>query len=192
MRRDLHFSPSLYQVGLGVGLVSLSAFFIGLILAFAFRIETQPGKIQFHAPTSLWLSTVLLAVSSWLLEAARYALRRALIAIYRGRVLAAMILGFVFLALQVSAGLNLFEQGVMTVANPQGSAFYIFMGVHGAHILGGLGWLLFLFIRSAALFSGSENDLRKHRLIAGAAASYWHYMGLVWAVLFFFLLQWSR
>lgn len=192
MRRDLHFSPNLYQVGLAVGLVSLSAFFIGLVLAFSFRIEAQGSWQRFQAPSFLWLSTILLAISSWLMEAARYSLRRALVSVYRGRVLAAMLLGLLFVALQISAGVHLFRQGVATAANPHGSAFYLFMGIHGAHILGGLGWLVFLYVRSAALYRGTENDLRKHRLVAGAAATYWHYMGLVWGVLFYFLLRWTK
>lgn len=191
LRRILQFSPSVYQVGLTVGLVSLSAFFIGLILAFAFRIEAQQSWQRFQAPTFLWLSTVLLGVSSWLVEAARFALRRALVAMYRGRILAAILLGILFVAVQISAGLNLVQQGVATAANPHGSAFYLFMGIHGAHILGGLGWLSYVYAASAALFQGSENDLRKHRLVAGAAATYWHFMGIVWAVLFYFLLRWT-
>jgi cytochrome c oxidase subunit III len=187
----VHFSPSLYQIGLGVGLVSLSAFFIGLILAFSFRIEAQRSWQPFHAPTFLWLSTVVLGISSWLLEAGRFSLRRALVSVYRGRLLAVILLGVMFVAVQISAGMNLVEQGVATTANPHGSAFYLFMGIHGAHLLGGLVWLTYLHVRSAGLYGGSENDLRKHRLIAGAAATYWHFMGVVWAVLFYFLIRWS-
>jgi cytochrome c oxidase subunit 3 len=179
-------------VGLGVGLLSLSAFFIGLILAFSFRIETDRSWQPFQAPTFLWLSTVLLGISSWLVEAARFALRRALVAIYRARILAAIGLGLLFVALQISAAVNLLNQGVATAANPHGSAFYLFMGIHGAHLLGGLAWLGCLYGWSAQLFRGTENDLRKHRLVAGAAATYWHFMGVVWAVLFFFLVRWTR
>jgi cytochrome c oxidase subunit 3 len=191
LRRDLHFSPSLYQIGLGVGLVSLSAFFVGLILAFSFRIEAQSSWKEFQPPTFLWLSTFLLGISSWLVEAARYSLRRALVSVYRGRLLAAIGLGMLFVALQVSAGWNLSQQGVATMSNPHGSAFYLFMGIHGAHLLGGLTWLLVLYGRSRRLYGGTENDLRKHRLIAGAAATYWHFMGVVWAVLFYFLIRWT-
>lgn len=191
LRRDLQFSPNVYQIGLAVGLVSLTAFFIGLILAFSFRIESQQTWQRFEIPTILWLSTVILAISSWLLEAARYSLRRALVAVYRARLAAAIGLGFMFVALQVSAGIQLFEQGVATTANPHGSAFYLFMGIHGAHLIGGLVCLLFLYRRSAGLFDATENDLRKHRVVAGAAAMYWHFMGVLWGVLYYFLLRWT-
>jgi cytochrome c oxidase subunit 3 len=192
LRRDLHFSPNLYQVGLGVGLLSLTFFFVGLILAYSFRIEAQASWQRFQVPSFLWLSTLLLVASSWMVEAGRYALRRALVVIYRGRLAAAIGLGIFFLALQVTAGANLLEQGVATAANPHGSAFYLFMGIHGIHLLGGLAWLSYLFIRSRRLLTGTENDLRKHRMITGVAATYWHFMGLIWAVLFYFLLRWTR
>ena len=71
LRRDLRFSPNLYQVGIGVGLVSLSAFFLALILAYSFRIEASGSWQRFHVPSFLWFSTALLGISSWLLEAAR-------------------------------------------------------------------------------------------------------------------------
>jgi cytochrome c oxidase subunit 3 len=192
LRRDLQFSPNVYQIGLAVGLVSLSAFFIGLILAFSFRIETQQSWQRFETPTILWLSTVLLAISSWLIEAARFSLRRAQVAIYRARLVAAIGLGTMFVALQVSAGMQLFAQGVATTANPHGSAFYLFMGIHGAHLAAGLICLSWLYLRSARLYEGSENDLRKHRVVGGVAAMYWHFMGALWGVLYYFLLRWTR
>jgi heme/copper-type cytochrome/quinol oxidase subunit 3 len=192
LQRDLRFSPSLYQVGIGVVLVSLSAFFIALILAYSFRIEASGSWQRFHVPSFLWFSTALLGISSWILEAARYALRRALVEAYRGRLIATIFLGLMFVALQVTAGANLFHQGVTTEANPHGSAFYIFMGIHGLHLTVGICWLEYLCMRSSKLFSATENDLRKHRAVASVAATYWHFMGLVWAVLFFFLLRWSR
>ena len=191
MRRDLQFSPNLYQVGITVGLLSISAFFIALILAYSFRIEASGSWQRFHVPSFLWLSTVLLAISSWLIEAARYALRRAQVVVYRGRLMGAVVLGLMFVALQVTAGVNLLHQGVTTEANPHGSVFYVFMGIHGIHLTVGICWLEYLHLRSHRLLVATENDLRKHRAVASVAAAYWHFMGVLWAILFFFLLRWS-
>jgi heme/copper-type cytochrome/quinol oxidase subunit 3 len=192
LRRELQFSPNLYQVGIAVALVSLSAFFIGLIFAYSSRMEASGSWQRFHVPSFLWFSTVLLAISSWVLEAARYALRRAQISRYRGRLIATFTFGLMFLALQITAGANLFHQGVTTAANPHGSAFYVFMSIHGIHLIIGLCWLGYLFLHSRRLFNGSENELRKYRAVTSVAATYWHFMGIVWGLLFFFLLRWSR
>jgi cytochrome c oxidase subunit 3 len=192
LRRDWHFSPNVYQVGLAVALVSLSAFFIALILAYSYVIESRVVWSKFRVPSFLWLSTAFLAISSWMLEAARFSLRRGLIEIYRARVSGSILLGLCFLGLQITAGYNLMNQGVGTEANPHGSAFYIFMGIHAAHLLVGLAWLQYVFVRSGTLSEDAENDLRRHRTLASVAATYWHFMGVVWAVLFFFLLRWTR
>jgi cytochrome c oxidase subunit III len=172
--------------------VSLSAFFAALILAYSYRIEAEGTWRAFKVPTFLWLSTAFLAVSSWLLEAARFSLRRGLVDIYRARLSGSILLGLTFLGLQVTAGYYLANQGVGAEANPHGSAFYIFMGIHAAHLSVGIAWLQFLFLRSRGLADGVENDLRKHRIVASVAATYWHFMGIVWAVMFYCLLRWTR
>jgi heme/copper-type cytochrome/quinol oxidase subunit 3 len=192
LRRSLQFSPNLHQLGLLVGLASLSAFFIGLIVAYSFRIEADTSWQRFTVPKLLWLSLVLLGLSSWLVEASRFALRRAMVFRYRMRLLTAILFGLMFVAVQVMAGANLVAQGVVAKANPHGSAFYLFIGIHGVHLTAGLVWLTYLYRRSRKLFKASENDLRRHRVVAAVAAGYWHFMGVVWAVLFFFLLLWTR
>lgn len=192
LKRVPHFHPNIYQVGIAAALVSLSAFFIALILAYSFRIESQVAWREFKVPTFLWLSTVFLAVSSWMLEAARFSLRRGLVEVYRARLSGSILLGLTFLGLQITAGYNLVNQGVAAEANPHGSAFYIFMGIHAAHLIVGIWWLQLLLLRARRLDTGVENDLRKHRIIASVAATYWHFIGVVWAVMFYFLLRWTR
>jgi cytochrome c oxidase subunit 3 len=190
--RDRYFSPSVYQIGVAAGLVSISAFFIGLILAFGFRIEAEQSWKQFAMPEVLWASSVVLALSSWVLEMGRYALRRGLIPSYRRSVAVALLFALVFLAAQSVAALRLWSQGVTASSNPHGSAFYVFMGLHGLHLLGGVTWLGHLYRTSGRLLKGSEHELRKHRRVTSAAAMYWHFMGALWLVLFYFLHRWTR
>ena len=174
-----------------VGLVSLTFFFGALILAFGLRIQQQATWQRFETPSILWLGALVLLLSSWTLEGARRALRRALVAIYRGRLLATIALALMFLGVQAFTAVDLVGQGVAAAANPHGSAFYLFMGIHGAHLLGGIAWLSYLRARSKPLFSGTETDLRHHRRIVSAAALYWHFMGALWLVLFWFLRRWA-
>jgi cytochrome c oxidase subunit 3 len=192
LRRSLQFSPNVFQVGIAAGLLSLSAFFIALILAYSYRIESQGSWREFKVPTFLWLSTAFLAISSWMLEAARFSLRRGRVAIYRARLAASILMGLTFLGLQLTAGFDLWQQGVGTQANPHGSAFYIFMTIHAIHLIIGIVWLQILCVRAAKLIEVAENDLRKHRVVASVAATYWHFMGAVWAVMFYFLLRWTH
>jgi heme/copper-type cytochrome/quinol oxidase subunit 3 len=111
---------------------------------------------------------------------------------YRGRLAGTIAFAVVFLLAQIASAKQLLDQGIGTVSNPHGSAFYVFMGLHGLHLAGGIGWLTVLYLNSLRLFTGTESDLRKHRRIAQAAAMYWHFMGVLWLTLFFFLLRWTR
>jgi heme/copper-type cytochrome/quinol oxidase subunit 3 len=116
-----------YQIGVAIGLVSISAFFIALIVAYSIRLSAGESWKRFATPDLLWLSTASLAVSSCILEAARHALRRALIVIYRGRLAATLAFAFAFLLAQIASANQLLAQGIGTNANPHGSVFYVFM-----------------------------------------------------------------
>lgn len=174
-----------------VCLVSLTFFFGGLVLAFGLRIEQQHAWERFVTPRALWLGTAFLLFSSGTLESGRYALRRALIRIYRVRMAITVVLALLFLLVQVVSAADLLRQGVAAAVNPHGSVFYVFMGLHGAHLLGGVGWLIYLYWRSRALFEGTESDLRRYRRLLAPAALYWHFMGVLWVVLFYFLRRWT-
>jgi cytochrome c oxidase subunit 3 len=191
LKRDRYFSPTVYQIGMAIGIAAISMFFAALIIAYAFRIESDRTWQRFTSPHTLWISTAALIFSSFALEAARRALRRALVVMYRGRLAGTIAFAILFLLTQVASAKQLLDQGIGAVSNPHGSAFYIFMGLHALHLLGGLTWLGVLYIRSRALFSATESDLRNHRRVAQAAAMYWHFMGVLWIVLLYFLLRWT-
>jgi cytochrome c oxidase subunit III len=189
--RGRYFVPDIYQVGVGIGIVSISAFFIALIIAYAFRIEEQRTWTRFTVPGLLWVSTGVLCLSSVSFEAARYSLRHGIVSVYRARVLITIALAVVFLIAQVASAREMLAQGVTAAANPHGSAFYVFMGLHAVHLDGGLASLAILWKKSAHLDANSEQGLRRHRRWAGAAMMYWHFMGALWIVLFCFLLRWT-
>lgn len=174
-----------------VGLVSLTFFFSALVLAFGLRIGEQRDWQTFRIPDILWFGTAVLVASSALLEAARYSLRRALVSIYRLRIALAVLLAVIFLCIQAVTAANLWSQGVSASANPRGSAFYIFMGIHAAHLVVGMGWLGWLWLLSGKLKQTTEQGLRRQRRTVGAAAMFWHFMGALWLVLFFFLRRWT-
>jgi cytochrome c oxidase subunit III len=190
--RDRYLVPTLYQVGVGIGIVSISIFFVALIVAYSFRMEADRTWQRFTAPSLLWLSTALLAVSSLAFESGRRALRHAVVPAYRKRTLITLAFGLAFLIAQVAAARQLLDQGVGTSNDPHLSAYYMFMGLHGLHLAAGLTWLAVLYVRSRRLLAGTESDIRQHRRVAQAAAMYWHFMGALWVVLFCFLLWWTR
>jgi cytochrome c oxidase subunit 3 len=69
--------------------------------------------------------------------------------------------------------------------------FYVFSFIHGAHLIGGIGGMHWLYSRSKRLVDGEEQPLRRHRMEARLTAMYWHFMGVLWIGLFAFLLLWA-
>jgi cytochrome c oxidase subunit III len=183
---------SLPQIGMVVGLVSLTFFFVALLLAFGLRMDAHPEWHRFDVPDLLWVGTGTLLLSSLAVELAARSLRRALVAVYRSRLLGALFLACVFLVIQGVSAADLLSQGVAIAGNPRGSAFYIFMSIHGVHLLAGVAWLSWLWLVSKRLFvESTEQSLRRHRRILSAAALFWHFMGTLWMVMFWFLRRWA-
>ena len=175
-----------------VGLVSLTFFFVALLLAFGLRMDAHPELRHFEVPDLLWVGTGTLVLSSLAVELAAWSLRRALVSVYRSRLLGALFLACVFLIIQGIAAGDLLNQGVAIAGNPRGSAFYVFMGIHGVHLLAGVIWLSWLWFVSKRLFvEATEQSLRRHRRILSAAALFWHFMGALWIVMFWFLRRWA-
>ena len=63
--------------------------------------------------------------------------------------------------------------------NQFGSAFYTMTGFHGAHVMGGLIFLLLILGRAAR---GQFNS--RHHVGVAAATLYWHFVDVVWIFLF--------
>jgi cytochrome c oxidase subunit III len=69
--------------------------------------------------------------------------------------------------------------------NPATAFFYLFTGVHGLHLLGGL----VVWARTVARMTRSDVELIDVRLSVELCTVYWHYLLLVWLVLFAVLLS---
>ena len=178
------------RIGITVALVSITAFFAALSIAYAFIIQTSP-RPPVGVPAALWVSTVLLAMSSVELEFARYSIRRARLREYRLYLDAAVATGILFLLSQLAAWGSLWQAGIYLRANPQGSVYFVFTGFHGLHVAGGLACLIWLHRRARGLLPDQEQPLRHHRLNAGTVGLYWHFMGVLWLALFALLLAWA-
>ena len=183
--------PSMAQMGMIGWIASLVVFFAALILAFAITLHGVEGADPILVPAALWVSTALLIGSAITMAASRYQLRRARISNYRRFLWLTAFLGVAFVISQLVGAKALFDGGIYTQANPRGSAFYAFTGIHGLHLIGGVGALIYLLRSSTNLTDEGEQPLRKARIRAQISAWYWNFVFISWLVLFAFLLQWA-
>jgi len=74
---------------------------------------------------------------------------------------------------------ELISHGMTLSSAPFGSSFYMLTGTHGLHVLAGLVFIVIVLVRSLI------GDFTPERHIAvEAAAIYWHFVDVVWVVLY--------
>lgn len=167
----------LYQLGLTLALVSITSIFVAVTLLYWARSRVPLFWEPINPPPALWLSTGILMLSSLMIEWARRALNHGRWFVYRRRLLLTSFLGLSFIAAQLLALSELVRQGYYLRSNPHASVFYVFTGLHGLHLLGGMVVLNYLLLRRGRNWS-------QHRMVSSLVAIYWHFMGLIWIGLF--------
>jgi cytochrome c oxidase subunit 3 len=169
-------SPRRYYTGIALAMVSILMFFMALSSAYLLR-KSGEGWVPIHLPAVVFVNTAVLLASSLTIELAR---RRLAAADLRGfktlwRVTSG--LGLLFLVGQIVAWRQLVAQRVYVSTNPASSFFYIFTGAHGLHLLGGVGALLYVLLRTF------EKAKLSRALAAEVTSYYWHFMDALWVFL---------
>lgn len=124
-------------------------------------------------PPLLWLNTGLLVLASVSWEAGRTAGRRGARA--AGWVLAAGLVGILFLAGQLLLWSQLVAAGHGLRGDPAAAFFYLITALHGLHVIGGL-WFWARAMRE--LRAGRPAALRVQ-----LTAAYWLFLLLVWLLM---------
>jgi cytochrome c oxidase subunit 3 len=174
------------KVGLWVLLAVITSLFGLFISAYWMRMEHGHGDWNpVPLPRVLWLNTGLLILSSIGMEVARVAARQA----RPDRVKVGLIVGggfaLAFLAGQLVAWRQLNASGYFVTGNPATAFFYLLTGVHGLHLLGGL----FVWARTIGRMTRADIELIDVRLSVELCTVYWHFLLVVWLVLFAVLLS---
>ena len=171
------------KVGLGVFLAVATSLFALLISAYHMRMMGEDW-IKLPVPRVLWLNTAVLILASVAMQRTRVAARRGQLDGVKSGLIAGGALTFSFLAGQLWAWQQMDAAGYFLTANPAYSFFYLLTALHGLHLLGGL-WV---WARTTAkVLRGVE--VGKVRLSVELCTVYWHYLLLVWLVLFAVLLH---
>jgi len=180
---DSHgFSLPTAKVFLSIFLGVVTAIF-GLLTAAYFIRMTYADWQSLPIPALLWLNTAILILSSVALQWARTSAGHQQADRVRRGLLAGGALAFAFLVGQFLVWQQLGSLGYFVDTNPSNSFFYLITGLHGLHLLGGLvAWLR----ASLRLWRGAETD--KIRMSVELCAVYWHFLLLVWLVMFGLLL----
>jgi cytochrome c oxidase subunit 3/cytochrome o ubiquinol oxidase subunit 3 len=110
----------------------------------------------------------------------------ALAAIQRGNVrnmqiwlLTTALLGTLFVAGQAYEFTEFYHQGLHLDTNLLGTTFFVLTGFHGAHVTIGV-----LILMSIFIYSLRGGITQRHSLNIELAGLYWHFVDIVWIVIF--------
>ena len=136
----------------------------------AFRVEMLPLVLP---------ATILLVSSSFTCQLAVNAIRREDRTGFLRGIAVTLILGVVFLVMQGTDYSLLYSEGVTLDAGTFGTTYFTLTGFHGAHVFGGVVMLSVVLYRGmAGQFSSRHHDAVE------ATSLYWHFVDVVWIVLF--------
>ena len=166
------------KIGLGVFLAVVGSLFALFLSAYLMRMEMADWR-PLPAPTVLWLNTGLLILSSVALQWAQTNARRGDVEAVQTGLLAAGVLADGFLAGQLIAWRQLDAAGYYLASNPANTFFYVLTALHGLHLLGGI---VALGRTTARAWRGIA--VEKLRMSVELCAIYWHFLLLIWLILF--------
>jgi cytochrome c oxidase subunit 3 len=178
MKPRRHGPGAAHDIGLWVFIGFVTTLFSLFLVAYTMRAVGDDWS-PIGMPWQLWLSTAVLLACSVFLQSAANAARRTQGRQARALVFGAGLCALLFIGVQLWAWAALHEARVTLAGNPAASFFYVLTAMHGAHVLGGLvawAWLM-LSLRRGVDPGGMAWRIR-------LTARYWHFLLLLWAVLF--------
>ncbi len=166
------------KIGLGMFLAVVGTLFALLVSAYFMRMEFADWR-SLRIPHLLWANTGALVFASIALQGAYSAAQGRNVDAVRARLAVAGLFGFLFLVGQLWAWRQLTASGFFLASNPANSFFYLITGLHGLHVLGGLGALGWNVDKA-----WRSDTTAKLRFSIEMCAIYWHFLLIVWLVLF--------
>jgi cytochrome c oxidase subunit III len=176
-------------LGMLLFITSEVMFFAGLFAAY-FNVRANaplwpPVNPQTNEPFQLGIlpfvgpATVLLIISSFTCQFAVWAIKNGDHVRFIRLIAVTLVLGVTFLIMQAIDYVTLGSEGLSLTSGTYGTTYYTLTGFHGAHVFGGAIMLAVVLYRGmAGQFSARHHDAVE------AASLYWHFVDVVWILLF--------
>jgi len=138
---------------------------------------TFSPMVAWGVPT---FNTVILLTSGAIVTWANFAIARGERGRFKLALLLTILLGVLFLCLQASEYHHaLTRQHLSLSSGAYGATFFALTGLHGIHVL--IGTTILIFILARALRGQFTPE---HHFAFTAASWYWHFVGVLWLILF--------
>lgn len=183
--------PEAGKLGMTLFLMSLSVLFAASLVGYLvvrFRAENWPPAGAPELPGGLWVVTLILIVASLSIHRAVHAARSDRAGQVIVMVVATLLLGLAFTAVQAFNWQTLYQrmtaQPLPNEAKLYPFTFYLLTSLHALHVIGGL-IALAIVLRHALKrrYSAADHAGLRH------CAVYWHFLDATWIVIFIVLMS---
>ncbi|MEZ5307663.1 MAG: cytochrome c oxidase subunit 3 [Pyrinomonadaceae bacterium] len=166
--------------------------FGGLIAAYVVvatnkALEWRP----FDLPFQVWISTLIILVSSLTYHFANKYVQGDRFADSRRWFVATAVFGATFISSQILAWMALVNRGLYMRENPYAGFFYILTAIHAVHVIGGICGLGYVTLRVWNSGKIADQAVSKLKMDSRVVGWYWHTMDLLWLILLFLLGFWK-
>jgi len=171
------------RTGLFAFLAVISSMFLLFIVSYYSRSQFPDWEVM-KDPEILWVNTLVLVLASIALQMASNFAKQGTSSKLAYTLSAGAALTLVFVVGQFVAWEQMIGAGYYAQQNPSYAFFYLVTGLHALHLIGGLWFMGLLGFRF-------KNRKNREALLQSVTlcATYWHYLLLVWLVLFTLLLR---
>jgi cytochrome c oxidase subunit 3 len=172
-----------HKFTLWVGIGSILMMFAGLTSAYIVK-RNQANWISFEIPVMFWYSTAAIVLSSITLYLAEKAFKSREMQRYRSLTAVTLVLGVLFIVFQVLGFSQLWQAGLTLQSNVAYSFLYVIVGIHAAHVIGGVIALMYMSLKAFSAKTKTYSTVSVELV-----STYWHFVDILWVYLLIFLLM---
>ena len=171
-----------HKFTLWVAIGSIVMMFAGLTSAYIIK-RNQASWTTFDLPVIFWYSTGTLLLSSLTLLMSRKAFELREMRKYRRLITGTMLLGILFVVLQIMGFREMWAAGLTLTKNSSLSFLYVLVGLHAVHVIGGVIALMVMFLKAFSV------KTRNYSLVpVEMMNTYWHFVDFLWIYLLVFFM----
>jgi cytochrome c oxidase subunit 3 len=156
--------------------------FAGLTSAYIVR-RGEGNWLSFDLPSMFAFTTGIIALSSVTMQWAFISAKKDELQHLKIALSLTLALGVLFGIGQWIGWQQLIANNIHLVGNPSESFVYIISGIHLVHMLGGIGFVLVVLVKTLQF-----NVHKKNLLSISLCTTFWHFLGAMWIYLYFFFL----
>jgi cytochrome c oxidase subunit 3 len=168
-------------------IITEAALFMYLLFSYYYLFAQSAARWPPDGPLGLKVAlpnTLILILSSAAVFAAERSIRRNELSSMLWRLGLGIVLGFVFVGLQLMEWIN---KPFSISSHAFGSLYYVITGFHMAHLLIGL-----LMLIAVLVWASRGHYAAGRHLAVTTTGYYWHFVDAVWLAVFFSFYLWPR